>query len=107
VRLVSEGITLSDAFEAVGAVAYEKTQSEFAGATSDDVRAAIYLQAFTTLEPLWRDRDGRQGAADIELRKPDGLREIAEITSTLENGHERDRRSLARSRRDQNREGIN
>lgn len=95
-----EGITLSEAFAAVGAVAYETTQSEFAGATADDVRAAIYLQAFTTLEPFWRDRDGRQGAADIELRKPDGSREIAEITSTLENGHERDRRRLERLARE-------
>ena len=99
-RWCPEGISLNDAFEALGADAYEKTLSEFAGATPDDIRAATYLQAFTTLRPVWRDRDGLQGAADIELRKPGGSSEIVEITSTLENNHERDRRRLERLARE-------
>ena len=91
-----QAITLSEAFEALGVVAYEQTQSEFADASADDIRAATYLQAFTTLQPFWRDRPPLQRAADIELRKPDGSSEIVEITSTLENDHERDRRRLER-----------
>ncbi|MGO4102637.1 hypothetical protein AB4Y63_01670 [Leifsonia sp. YAF41] len=91
----TEGTTLNQAWESLTADAQRRTQKEFEEADTDDIRAASYLQVFTTLVPHWRDRNGLQGAADIVLEHKEGVVEVVEITSTLHTEYERERRRVA------------
>jgi hypothetical protein len=91
----AEGITLNRASESLTAGAQRRALEEFEGADADDIRAASYLQVFTTLVPHWRDRNGLQGAVDIVLEHNEGIVEVAEITSTLHSEYERERRRVA------------
>jgi hypothetical protein len=79
-----EGSSLAEASRVIGAEEYEQTRAEFDGASSVEARAALYLHLFTTHRPLWRDRDGLQGAVDIVLIAANGSKEAVEVTSTLE-----------------------
>jgi hypothetical protein len=92
----TEGPTLNEAWKSLTADAQRRTQKEFEEADTDDIRAATYLQLFTSLVPHWRDRNGLQGAVDIVLEHNEGIVEVVEITSTLHMEYERERRRAAR-----------
>lgn len=66
-----------------------------------EVRAAFLLHAFTGLDPAVEDDQrsrgqGRNGAVDIVLSAPDGQRQIAEVTSSLDTTYQRSSAALAR-----------
>ncbi len=89
-----EGRSLNVAIDGFGIAAYRSVEEEFKQAHPMELRAACHLAAFTGLSPRWRDRDGRQGAIDIELHGDGGAIDIAEVTSTLHGEHERDARRV-------------
>jgi hypothetical protein len=86
----AEGISYQHASRLIPSEAYDATHLEFSDASGYEMRAAVNLLTYTGIRPLRRDRDGRQGAVDIELRGPDGSVEVAEVTSTRDEKIERD-----------------
>jgi len=94
----SEGETLSQAVEAVGTDALERSQDELAAVNTpgEELRAALYLQAFTKLQPVLRDGNGLQKAVDLELHAADGSVELAEVSSSLQNEHQREQKRMER-----------
>ena len=86
----AEGISYQHASRLIASEAYDATYVEFSDASGYELRAALNLLTYTGIRPLRRDRDGLQGAVDIELRAPDGLVEVAEVTSTRDEKTERD-----------------
>lgn len=88
----TEGITFADAVAAIDPLEHQLRETTFATAKVDESRAAAYLHLFTGLMPSLEDSNGRQRAVDLVLTDKDRSVEIAEVTSTLDERFQRDRK---------------
>lgn len=68
---------------------YKQCRSTFANAPPEEARAAKYLHYFTGNMPEPRDAGELNGAADILLRPAAGGIEVVEVTSALDQEHQK------------------